>query len=244
MGGLKGGRTEGRKDGRRRMKRLLRVALPQVALLLMGSVTIGGFAAWATRLEPVGDDQAGAVAALTLPAELAAHGRTLAETRGELAVTRLQLQRATEIIRYSTKYRIPPDLSTSIYDVAIAEGIHPALGFQLVKVESRFQPGARSNRGAIGYTQIRLPTARGYEPAITISQLHHREMNLRLGFRYLRDLLRRFDNDLGLALLAYNRGPTLVDSIVGAGGDPSNGYAEIVTRGLSRKATLPFTRGS
>ena len=226
------------------MQKLLRVALMQIALLLMGSVMIGGLAAWARRLEPVGDGQAGAAVAAKHPAELATHGRKLAETRGELAVTRLHLQRATEIIRYSTKYRIPADLSTAIYDFAIAEGIHPALGFQLVKVESRFQPGARSNRGAIGYTQIRLTTARGYEPTITISQLHHREMNLRLGFRYLRDLLRRFDNDLGLALLAYNRGPTLVDSIVGAGGDPSNGYAEIVTRGLSRKATLPLTRGS
>jgi soluble lytic murein transglycosylase-like protein len=226
------------------MQKLLRVALTQVALLLIGSVTISGFAAWTTRLEPVGEGQAGAATAQTRPVELAAHGRKLADTRGGLAVTRLQLQRATEVIRYSTKYRIPADLSTAIYDVAIAEGIHPALGFQLVKVESRFQPGARSNRGAIGYTQIRLPTARGYEPTITISQLHHREMNLRLGFRYLRDLLKRFDNDLGLALLAYNRGPTLVDSIVGAGGDPSNGYAEIVMRGLSRRATLPFTRGS
>ncbi len=36
------------------------------------------------------------------------------------------------------------------------------------------------------------------------------DMNLRIGFRYLKDLLKRFDQDLALALEAYNKGPTLI----------------------------------
>jgi soluble lytic murein transglycosylase-like protein len=162
-------------------------------------------------------------------------------------LTRHRLERATEVLTYATKYRIPTDLSAAIYDIALDEGIHPSLAFRLVKVESGFQHGARSTRGAIGYTQIRLATARGYLPELTESELHRRELNLRLGFRFLKDLLERFDNDLDIALLAYNRGPTLVDSLLTRGEDPSNGYSEAVMRGLKRsvrQAPQELRRGS
>ena len=49
--------------------------------------------------------------------------------------------------------------------------------------------------------------------------------------RFLRDLTRRYDGDLELALVAYNRGPGRVEEILLNGGDPSNGYAEKVLTG-------------
>jgi soluble lytic murein transglycosylase-like protein len=221
----------------------LRVAVTQLVLLALGAVVIGAMAAWASRLRA--DADTGAALSGEVEAELAVQQRRLEAARGELEVTRLQLERATEIIKYSAQYRISADLSAVIYDIALAEGIHPSLGYQLVKVESNFQPRARSAKGAIGYTQIRLATARAYNPDLTEGQLAQREVNLRLGFRFLKDLLERFDDDLSLALVAYNRGPTVVDSIRAAGGDPANGYAESVTRGLPRKVARPGTsRGS
>ncbi|MGH7585409.1 MAG: lytic transglycosylase domain-containing protein [Gemmatimonadales bacterium] len=161
----------------------------------------------------------------------------LSAARGDLAVAKLATERAETILKYSTQYQIPADLATSIHDVALSEGIDPSIGFRLVQVESNFKSKARSSASAIGYTQVRLPTARFYQAGITERQLYDRDTNLRIGFRFLKDLLGHFDGDLRLALLAYNRGPQRVRDILAAGGDPSNGYEGWVM-GLKRKAPV------
>lgn len=219
---------------RPRRRLWLRALATNLTLLLAGAVTIGAFAAWAKGLRAT--DAARRPLPIEANEQIAALDRRLQEARGKLDVTRLQLERAAEILRYSARYRIPADLAGTIYDVAVAEGIHPSLGFQLVKVESGFKPRARGPRGAIGYAQVRLATAKIYDPDITTAALDRTEPNLRIGFRFLNDLLERFDGDLEVALAAYNRGPTLVDSIVTAGGDPSNGYAGAVMGGMEPKA--------
>jgi soluble lytic murein transglycosylase-like protein len=226
---------------RRREPAWGKAVLTQGALLVAGAIVVGAIAAWGSSLRAASDVRG------TVPAEAVAAvqslDRNLSEIRGELEMTRLQLERATEIMHYSARYRIPADLSGAIYDIAVAEGIHPALGFQLVKVESDFRANAVSSMGAIGYTQVLLPTARIYRPGISRAELTDRETNLRLGFRFLKDLLRRFDNDLSLALVAYNRGPTRVDSIVAGGGNPSNGYSEMVLRGVSQPVRTTSAEG-
>ncbi len=227
---------------RRRGVALIKIALTQLALLVAGAVAVGSFTAVISVLRA--SDETRVVTSEEVNAELETLQRRLQESHGELDVTKLQLERSTEIIKYSSHYQIPADLSAAIYDVAIAEGIHPSLGFQLVQVESRFEQGARSIADAIGYAQVRLPTARAYDPDLTAKDLLDRETNLRMGFRFLRDLLKRFDGDLDVALIAYNRGPTLVDSIISAGGDPRNGYAVAVKKGLRPKAVKSPTRGS
>nr|MBA2556989.1 lytic transglycosylase domain-containing protein [Chloroflexota bacterium] len=58
----------------------------------------------------------------------------------------------------------------------------------------------------------------------------------RLGFRYLRWLLRVHEGDLAEALHAYNRGPGTVARIRAAGGDPANGYAEQILRGAHSRS--------
>ena len=158
----------------------------------------------------------------------------LDDARGRLAVAEQQVNRMQSIARYSTLYKVPSDLAGDIYDIALAEGIHPAVAFQLVKVESGFKAGARSEKNAIGYTQLRLPTARFYDSTLTVERLHDRETNLRIGFRFLKDLLKQFDHDLHLALLAYNRGPTRVTEMIARGEDPRNGYSDVVLKGVKK----------
>ncbi|MGH7560311.1 MAG: lytic transglycosylase domain-containing protein [Gemmatimonadales bacterium] len=166
--------------------------------------------------------------------EIAALRQELDDARGKLTLAEAQMDRMTAITGYSALYKVPADLATAIYDIALAEGIHPSLGFQLVKVESGFKGGARSSMNAIGYTQLRLATARFYDSTLTEERLHDRDVNLRIGFRFLKDLMRQFDQDLHLALVAYNRGPTRVIELMERGEDPRNGYSDVVLKGVRR----------
>src|SRR3989441_7508555 len=161
----------------------------QGGFVLLGALVVSSVGGWARRA--TADDQPAPVTAPALLGELRALSQSLEATRGELAVARLQLERANAIIDYSTHYDIAADLAAAIYDVALGEGVDPALAFRLVRVESGFNPKAKSKVGAIGYTQVLPSTARLYEPGLTTAQLYERGTNLRLGFRYLRDLLDR-----------------------------------------------------
>ncbi|HEV2291970.1 MAG TPA: transglycosylase SLT domain-containing protein [Gemmatimonadales bacterium] len=160
-------------------------------------------------------------------------------TRDALDVERMKNTRADAISSFSTAYQIPADLAAAIYDNALNAGIDPALGFQLVKVESGFRANARSSAGAIGYTQLRLPTARTYEPWVTDSMLVDRNTNLRIGFRFLRQLIGQYHGDVRLALLAYNRGPGRINEALHYGDDPDNGYSRAV---LHHRPAMPKTK--
>lgn len=198
---------------------------------MLGALIVSSIGGWVSRA--AANDQPSSIAP-TLLSEVQALSQQLESVRGELAVARLQLDRANAVIEYSSHYLVPADLAEAINDIALAEGIEPSLAFRLVRVESRFDPRARSSAGAIGLTQILPSTARLYEPGLTTERLYHRGTNLRLGFRYLHDLLERYDNDLEHALLAYNRGPAKLQELLSAGVDPRNGYSTTVMKGYHR----------
>lgn len=162
----------------------------------------------------------------------------LGEAQGELEITRNQLARATKIIDFSSKYDIPADLAGAIYDIAMAEGIEPDLGFRLVKLESDFNERATSPVGAIGLTQVMPATARYFVKGATREKLYDRDTNLRVGFRYLRSLIREYKGDLKIALLVYNRGPVAVEAALDMGLDPANGYDRIVMKGYRGRGTV------
>jgi len=162
----------------------------------------------------------------------------LGEAKGELELTRNQLDRANKIIAYSSKYHIAADLATSVYDVAMAEGIEPDLGFRLVRLESEFNERATSPVGAVGLTQVMPATAQYFVKGATREKLYDRETNLRVGFRYLRTLIREYKGNLKIALLVYNRGPAAVDAALGMGLDPANGYDRIVMKGYHGRGTV------
>ncbi|HKP73940.1 MAG TPA: transglycosylase SLT domain-containing protein, partial [Longimicrobiaceae bacterium] len=124
---------------------------------------------------------------------------------------------------------------------ARAEGVRTDLAFRLVRVESAFDPRAVSNVGAIGLTQMMLPTAAELQPGITRARLFERDTNLRLGFRYFRRLLRAYDGDERMALHAYNRGIGTVARIRARGGDPANGYADKVRGPVGASPVGPVT---
>lgn len=135
---------------------------------------------------------------------------------------------------YAKRYRISGELAAHILEVALAEGLDPDLAFRLVRVESMFKPRARGPQGALGLTQLMPGTARSIDRSVrTESQILEPRTNLRLGFRYLRGMIDRYDGNVRLGLLAYNRGETAVNRALRSGRDPENGYSHKVlgTRG-------------
>jgi soluble lytic murein transglycosylase-like protein len=150
---------------------------------------------------------------------------------GELALARIQLRRLDAIVHQSARHDIPADLASDIYEIALAEGIEPKLAFSLVRVESSFAHKAVSSAGAVGLTQVMPSTAFWLDPKLGYQDLFEGRTNLRLGFRYLRQMIELYGGDLDLALLAYNRGPGRVDRIIRAGVNPSNGYDRAVLAG-------------
>lgn len=160
--------------------------------------------------------------------ELTSLRSTLDRTSGELELMQLELRRARALLDFSSRYQVPSDLAALIYDTALREGLGPGLAFRLVKVESNFHPRATSSAQAIGLAQVQLRTAKFYEPGITLKGLYDPATNLRIGFRYLHDLMETYQGNLRLALLAYNRGPAKVNQLLGGGQEPGNGYARSV----------------
>lgn len=206
-------------------------------VLLGGAVLVCALAGWPRRAGA--NDTAPSPSREFVSREIRDMALRLQGVSGESALLQAQLDRANAILAYSAQYKIPADLTEAIYDIALSEQIRPSVAFQLVQVESEFHQRARSPMNAIGLTQLRLPTARFYMPDVTEAQLFDRDVNLRIGFRFLKDLTERFDGNEDHALLAYNRGPTTVATILAQGGDPRNGYARKVLKGGLSGANVP-----
>lgn len=162
----------------------------------------------------------------------------LENAKGNLSLVQAQLERANKIIGFSTRYGVPAGLTTKIFDAAVREGIDPELAFRLVRLESEFNPRAVSRVGAVGLTQLMPSTARIYDKSLTQAKLFQPEVNLRVGMRYLHNLLDQFHGNVRLALLAYNRGEDAVWRDVKAGVNPGNGYAKSVVGNYKGTGTI------
>lgn len=135
--------------------------------------------------------------------------------------------------RYSD-FGLTRELAATIYDNAMEAEVEPDLAFGLVQAESSFKSQATSHVGAVGLTQLMPKTADWLEPGVTRSDLRDANTNTRIGLKYLRQLLDKYDGNERLALLAYNRGPGTVDKVLKRGGNPDNGYVEMVNKRISR----------
>ncbi len=93
--------------------------------------------------------------------------------------------------------------------IAQAAKIHqlpPALLHAVITAESAYDPDAVSTAGAVGLMQLMPGTAQRYG----VRNRRDPVSNVAGGTRYLRDLLTLFDNNLVLAIAAYNAGENAV----------------------------------
>jgi soluble lytic murein transglycosylase-like protein len=87
--------------------------------------------------------------------------------------------------RYAAHYRVPPELIAALIDV-----------------ESRWNPSAVSNRGAMGLMQLMPATARRYGAVHPFEV----EENIAAGTRYVTALIWEFHGDMRLVSAAYYAG--------------------------------------
>ena len=90
-------------------------------------------------------------------------------------------------------------------------GIDPHLIEAMIRAESGFDHRAVSSKGAQGLMQLTPETANDME----VRNPFDPQENIFGGTQYFSLLLKRFDNDISLALAAYNAGPEMVEAYEG-----------------------------
>ena len=101
-----------------------------------------------------------------------------------------------------TKFRPLVRRASQRYDLP------PALISAVIHAESFYNPIAVSHAGAVGLMQLMPATAARYG----VYDRRNPDQNVEGGVRYLKDLIAMFDNDLELAIAAYNAGENAVKS--------------------------------
>ncbi len=136
-----------------------------------------------------------------------------------------------EVISYTKDLKDAKSIEDLIVRLSKKHGVDPALVKAVVEVESNFDPKAMSSVGAKGLMQIMPDTAKD----LGIKDPFDPEDNLEGGIRYLKRLLNKYDNDISLALAAYNAGPGNVDK--------HNGVPPFTeTRNYVRKVLKAYTK--
>lgn len=95
-----------------------------------------------------------------------------------------------------------------IDSVAATHALPPALLHAVIEAESGYNAQAHSPKGAAGLMQLMPDTAR----ELGVADVWDPAQNIDGGARYLKRMLQLFDDDLSLALAAYNAGPGAVRS--------------------------------
>jgi len=109
-------------------------------------------------------------------------------------------------LRYSTNVRV----------YASQDHLDAAMLAAVIEAESKFNPDARSDAGAIGLMQLTPSTAKGIAQytggsRFRVSDLTNPDINIRYGAWYLGHLMAKYKNER-LALAAYNAGQENVDT--------------------------------
>jgi soluble lytic murein transglycosylase-like protein len=93
-------------------------------------------------------------------------------------------------------------IADAVERAAAQHSLPPQLIHSVIKVESNYNPGAVSSKGALGLMQLIPATARRFGVADVFDPVD----NIQGGARYLRYLLDLYGGDYPLALAAYNAG--------------------------------------
>jgi soluble lytic murein transglycosylase-like protein len=124
-----------------------------------------------------------------------------------------------------------PEIDALVRSAAKREGLEPDLLRGIAKQESGFRPCAVSPKGALGLMQLMPATA----AQLGVEDPFDPKENVDAGARLFKQLLGQF-GDLGLALGAYNAGPSKVNEANGIPRIPETlNYVQKILSGLPLK---------
>lgn len=135
------------------------------------------------------------------------------------------------VSKYGSKLTYPRRFEQEVLSASIEYGLDPDLVFAVIRTESHFETHAVSKAGAKGLMQIMPVTAdwissrRGFTHEA--EKLFEPAYNIDLGCYLLSYLLGYYENDLILAVAAYNAGAGNVDKWLENSGDKSGENLEI-----------------
>jgi len=118
--------------------------------------------------------------------------------------------------------------------VQSADGVDPLFVAAIIREESQYDRRAVSRVGAIGLMQVMPTTAnavaqRHHLPTVEREDLFDQETNIRIGARYIEQLLQEFSGNLVQTIAAYNAGPTAVENWVAANrGRSEDEFVELI----------------
>ena len=92
-----------------------------------------------------------------------------------------------------------------IENARLSEYVTPALAIAVAKVESDLRPDAVSNKGAIGVMQI-MPRTGLLEFGVKRNDLFNPIINVKIGVKFLDQLIKKYKGNIGVALSHYNGG--------------------------------------
>jgi len=108
------------------------------------------------------------------------------------------------------RLRFPPAFAGAVFRASDKESLSAPFLWSIMRLESGYNPGARSRAGALGLLQLMSPTAsRLAGRTVPVDSLTDPVLNVELGARYLRRLAREF-GDLRPVAAAYNGGEDAV----------------------------------
>lgn len=107
---------------------------------------------------------------------------------------------------FSSVSKPTTDYKDIVKEAAEKHQVDPQLVHAVIKVESNYQPYARSTKGAMGLMQLMPQTAAD----LRVSNPYDPYDNIHGGTKYLRFLLDLFGGDLELSLAGYNAGENAV----------------------------------
>jgi soluble lytic murein transglycosylase len=118
-------------------------------------------------------------------------------------------------------------------------GLDPLLLAALVRQESLFEKTAESYAGARGLGQVMPATGEGIAGNLglvdfRLDDLYRPTVSIRFAAYYLQVQMKRFDNQILIALAAYNGGPGNTLRWLELGGDDLDLFVEVITASQSR----------
>ena len=172
--------------------------------------------------------------------------RFMAAGNALLAASQQQVPGSNSASILRSKLDVPPTTGDTqmidriVEETAMRHDVDPNLVRAIIKVESNFNPQARSRKGAIGLMQLMPTTAK----SLNVTNPYDPAQNVDAGVRHFKQLLDSYHGNVELSLAAYNAGSTAVQR---SRGIPryreTQNYVKRITQLYASNNTRQFTMG-